>query len=407
MSTVAILGASGAVGRVAVQTLLASREFQRVILADIDTVAAKKLQSSANAPGMEVRRMDAGDVGSVARIIADVDVVLNCTGPFFRYARPVMEAVLRTGLDYVDVCDDVDATLELLAMDEAARSAGVTALIGMGNSPGITNILARFAAEHLLDSVESIDIYHAHGGEPFEGAGVVAHRLHGMSMDIPMYQDGKLRSVRFHEADGIALRDKVDFPLIGTDIPVYPYPHPEQITIPRHLRTRRVTNRGTVLPDEYFQLTVEISRLGLDAQETLTVAGQRVVPRDFAIAWLLRQRDSLLRDMNFGSQKGCTKVVVAGSRHGRPRTYRFSLASTDQALGEGTGIPAAMGAILMHRNKVSGPGVLPPEASVDPLDFLSLVKPVMELTQPGASFDGVLVEQVDEDGNVERVNLPL
>ena len=73
---------------------------------------------------------------------------------------------------YVDVCDDVDVTHEISDMDEAAKRAGMTAVIGMGSSPGATNLLAKFAADNLLDETVSIDIFHAHGGEPFEGAGM-------------------------------------------------------------------------------------------------------------------------------------------------------------------------------------------------------------------------------------------
>ena len=50
-------------------------------------------------------------------------------------------------------------------MDENARKAGISALVGMGSSPGISNLLVKFCADALLDEVESIDIYHAHGGD--------------------------------------------------------------------------------------------------------------------------------------------------------------------------------------------------------------------------------------------------
>lgn len=405
MSTVIVLGGVGAVGRVAARTLAAHDAFDRVVIADIDLDGARGLAAEMGA-GVEAVRLDASDETAVEAAARGADVVLNCSGPFYRLAAPVLRAVIAAGVDYVDVCDDVDATLAQLEMDGAARAAGVAAVIGMGNSPGVTNLLAQFAAEHLLDSVEAVDIYHAHGGEAFEGAGVVAHRFHGMSMAIPVYLDGALTTVRFHEPDGVALRERVSFHLLGDGIPVYPYPHPEQITIPRHLPLRRVTNRGTVLPDEYFALTAELSRLGLDRLTPLSVAGQTVTPHDFAIAFLLHRRDEILRQTDFGTQRGCTKVVVSGLRRGGPRQYVFSMASTNQALGEGTGIPAAMGAILMKAGKAKAKGVLPPEAAFDPVDFLALVRPVLALTQQGGSFDGVVVEKVDESGAVERIDLP-
>jgi saccharopine dehydrogenase (NAD+, L-lysine-forming) len=405
MSTAVVLGGSGAVGRVAARTLKAFGSFERVVIADIDTARAAEVQATLG-EGVEVVFVDAGDPDSARRAVRGATVAVNCTGPFYLFARPLLQACIDEGVDYVDVCDDVDATLDLLSMDAAVKAAGIKALIGMGNSPGITNLLGRLAADMLLDECWAIDIYHAHGGEAFEGPGVVAHRLHGMSMDIPMFLEGQLRHVRFFEPDGIALRETVDFHLIGADVPVYPYPHPEQITMPQHIACQQVTNRGTVLPDAYFELTTEVARLGLTAQEPLDVAGQRVVPRDFAIAWLLQQRDRLLAELDFGAQRGCTRVAARGLRKGEPTTFVFSLASTDQALGEGTGIPAAMGAILMQRGKVAGPGVLPPEAAITPFDFLSLVKPVLGSLGDGGSFEGVFVERIRADGSVEQVDLP-
>jgi len=221
-----------------------------------------------------------------------------------------------------------------------------------------------------------------------------------------MFLDGELRSVRFFEPSGVALRERVDLHLIGDDVPVYPYPHPEQVTLPQHLELRRVTNRGTVLPDRYFELTTEVARLGLTSREELTVKGRPVVPHDVAVAWLQRERDRLLEQTGFGTQRGCAKVVVAGTRRGEPRSYVFSMASRDQALGEGTGIPAAMGAMLLQQGKVTATGVLPPEACVNPMDFLALVGPVLAQSQQGGSFDGLLVQKIDAAGQVETVDLP-
>jgi saccharopine dehydrogenase (NAD+, L-lysine-forming) len=406
MAKAVVLGGCGAVGRFAARTLAAVEDFDRVVIADIDEATAKRLAAEMG-PKVTAARVDAGDAAQVAAVVAGSDVVVNCTGPFYRFARPCLQGAIDAGVNYVDVCDDVDATYDLLSMDEAVRKAGLTALLGMGNSPGVTNLLGRFAADQLLDTVEAVDIYHAHGGEPFEGVGVIAHRFHGMNIDIPMFLDGELRHVKFFGPDGMALRERTDFHKVGKGVPVYPYPHPEQVTMPRHLKVRRVTNRGTVLPDEYFDLTVELARLGFGSHEPVQAGGHAVSPHDFAMAFLVKRRDEILKETAFGTQRGCAKVVVSGTRRGLPRKYVFSMASENQALGEGTGIPAAMGAILMVQGKVEGRGVLPPEACVNPIDFLALVPSILATTQKGGSFEGVIVEKVDENGNVERVELPV
>jgi saccharopine dehydrogenase (NAD+, L-lysine-forming) len=407
MAKVVVLGGCGAVGAVAVKVLAAQELFSSVVVADFNAAKGREL-AAALGPKVQFKTFNADDAASVKDAIAGADVVLNCVGPFYKTVKTILSAVIEARVNYVDVCDDVDVTLDILAMDESAKRAGITALIGMGSSPGATNIMAKLAAESLLEETDSIEIFHAHGGEPIEGEGVIGHRFHCMSIDIPMFLDGELKYVKYFEPDGIALRQTFDFPVLGKNILVYPYPHPEQLTLPKYIRTRQVTNKGAVLPSEYYDLTRDLCQLGLAAKEPLNVRGHMVAPYDFAVAYIIKRRDEILRATRFGSQRGCVSVVVKGKKHGKYREYRFHLASQSQALGEGTGIPAAIGVILMQQGKITTKGVLPPEACVNPLDFVAMVPQVMKVDKKkegGASFGGVIVQEIDAAGNVKSLDL--
>jgi saccharopine dehydrogenase (NAD+, L-lysine-forming) len=210
--------------------------------------------------------------------------------------------------------------------------------------------------------------------------------------------------VSFFGADGVALRQTFDFPHIGPST-IYPYPHPEQVTLPRHIPLRRVTNKGSVLPAAYYNLTRDLFQMGLGSNEPLDVRGQKVVPRDFAMAYIIRERERILKESAFGEQRGCVSVIVKGSKEGKAVEYRFHMVSTHQALGEGTGIPAAMGAILMQRGQVSGKGILPPEACINPLQFLPFAMEMFakDARGKGAKDEGFLIDQVDESGKVTRM----
>ncbi len=378
----------------------------QLVIGDLDEAAAGRLadELASSATAVSAVAVDVTDPAGVQDAVRGCDVVLNCVGPFYRSVKTVLPAVLDLGIDYVDVCDDVDVTLELLELDQVARGAGVTALIGMGASPGVTNLFAKYLADHLLDACESVDVFHTHGGEAVEGPGVIGHRFHCMSIDIPMFLDGELRTVRYFEDDGIALRQTFDFPLIGDDIPIFPYPHPEQVTLPRHLDLRRVTNKGSVLPIEYYELTAELCRLGITATDPIEVDGHPVTPYDFAVAFLLRERKRILAEADFGEQRGCISVVVAGTKDGKRREYRMHMASSGRALGEGTGIPAALGVVLMQQGRVTGPGVLPPEAGVVPDDFLTLADELGVLGD-GDGATTMFVEEVAPDGTATRLDL--
>jgi saccharopine dehydrogenase (NAD+, L-lysine-forming) len=409
MAKVIVLGGCGAVGSVAVKTLAAQDIFTHVIIGDINRGRAEEIISKGPQGRISFTFLDAEDPHSIQSAIAGCDLVVNCIGPFYKTVKTILGEVIKAKINYVDVCDDVDVTLDIFNLHEAAKSAGITALIGMGSSPGATNLLAKFAADHLLDETEAVDIFHAHGGEPVEGEGVIGHRFHCMRIDIPMFLDGELRYVKFFEPDGKALRRTFDFPALGDGIKVYPYPHPEQITLPKFISLKQVTNRGTVLPDEYYTLTKDVCKAGLSSREPVTVKGHTVIPYDFAMAYILRERELILAETHFGGQRGCCSVVATGKKDGKYRQYRFHMASRSEALGEGTGIPAAIGAILMHQGKITEKGVLPPEGCVNPVDFIDLITKVMGLDKKDKgshdAFSGVLVEQVDEDGKIKHIEI--
>ena len=403
MSRVTVLGGGGAVGSIATKTLAASGAFSEIVVGDINMAAARKVVKEAQGAKLTAVKLDAESPDSVRKAISGSTVVLNCVGPFYKYGPLILETVIAAGINYVDVCDDFDATEALLAMDDKAKKAGISALIGMGSSPGVANVLVRFCADSLLDQVEAVDIYHAHGGEEIEGPAVVKHRIHSMKMGIPVFLDGKFTIVKLFEDSGKALEEETEFENVGT-YRVYAYPHPETITLPRHLKgVKRVTNLGLVLPPAYAELIKGMVRLGITDEEPIEVQGRKVIPLEFAVAFILAQRKRLMQEAGITQPMGCLKIVVKGYKDGGKHTYVFSMSSRGQGMGEGTGIPAAIGAILMASGKIRERGVLPPEACVDPMDLLGLAKTAVK-TGGGRGFP-IVVEHIDKDGKSQKMNL--
>ena len=406
MAKVIVLGGCGAVGSVAVKTLATQEMFTQVVIGDWNIAKAEALAKDLG-PKVSAVKVNAEDSKSIKTAVKGCDIVLNCVGPFYKTVKTILTAVIELGINYIDVCDDVDVTIDILNMDSQAKKAGISAVIGMGNSPGISNLLGKFAAENLLDETDAIDIFHAHGGEAIEGEGVIGHRFHCMTIDVPMFLDGKLTYVKYFGPDGIALRQNFVFPVLG-EVPLYPYPHPEQVTMPRYIKTKQVTNKGSVIPNEYYNMTRDLCGLGLASKEPLDVKGVKVTPYDFAMAYIIKQRERILKETNFGKQRGCLSIVVKGKKGGKYREYRFHLASRSEALGEGTGIPAALGVILMQQGKITTKGVQPPEGCINPTDLLALVPQVMKLDskkEGGESFGGVIVQQIDENGTITNIDI--
>ena len=403
MARIAVLGGCGTVGSVAVRMLAASDVFSEIVVGDIDFEKARRFVQSLGSDKVTAVGFDASKPESIERAIEGSQVVLNCVGPFYKFGPPILKAVIEAGINYVDLCDDFDATEKVLELNGEAKERGVSALIGMGSSPGMSNVLVRFCADALLDEIESVDIYHAHGGEKVEGAAVVKHRIHSMMIDIPMFLDGKFTTVRLFDESGQALEEEVDFPELGR-YKVYAYPHPETITLPRYLEiTDRVTNLGTVLPPAYAELIKGMVRLGLTAETPLDVGGQKVIPLEFAVSFILSQREKLLKEAGIAEPMGCLKIVVAGKKRGEKSTYVFSMSSRGRGMAEGTGIPAALGAMLMGLGKIEPKGVFPPEVGVKPLDLL-------ELVQKQVKFEGkrglpITVQHIDREGTLRQLDI--
>ncbi len=410
MARITVLGGCGGIGSVAVRALTLTDHFDEVVIGDLVEEKARAFAEELGSEKVLVERVDAEDPSGLARTVRGSDVVLNCIGPFYRYGPTVLKAVIDEGIDYVDVCDDLDATREMLALDGAARSSGVTALIGMGNSPGLANVLARFCAEEMLDRVEAVDIHHAHGGEPDEGPGVIKHRIHAMTNPVPVFVEGRFTEVMMLEDGGLELSEESDFRDIGS-FRVYPYPHPETVTIPKYLHgVKRVTNKGCVLPTSYFTLTMDAVRLGLASREAVSVGGTEVVPLEFAVAFIRSQRPGLLEEAGMRGPMGCLKVTVTGEKGGDRHAYVFSMSSRRGGAGEGTGIPAALGAMMMRQGCFEEKGVLPPEALVRPLDMLKLASEVVKsygVVEVEGGGLPIHIEHIGPAGTSEELSLQL
>jgi len=407
-ATVVVVGGGGGVGSVAARALAQTDDADAVVVADLDPSAAGAVVSEIGDSRFRAAGVDIGDPDALGEMIRDAAVVLNCAGPFYRFGPPTLEASIRAGVDYVDICDDLDATRTLLALGAEAESAGTTALVGMGNSPGLANLFVKLCAELFFDEIHSAEIIHIHGGEPDEGAGVLKHRIHAMTNDVPVFVDGEMHSVRMLEESGAPFIRTVDFPDVGSS-KVFPYPHPETITLPVAFPTlRRATNLGVVFPFPYFELTQDLVRAGMASEESVPVGDTRVAPIDMMVSVLRSRRPAMLADAGITGPAGCLMVVVSGLINGEAHRYEISLSSGSAGAGEGTGIPAALGAILMLRGALEcGPGVHPPEVAVPVAELLELAP--MVASGVGVSGDGLplTVRHFGPSGECEEIPFSL
>ena len=145
-------------GRMAATIVSSYADLGELVIADLDLQAAEQLVAEL-APtaktNLRAARIDVTDTVALQALLQDLQVVLNTTGPFYRLGTVVLEAAITARCHYMDICDDWEPTTQLLAFNDKAKAAGVLAIIGLGASPGISNLLARLACDR-LDQVDNL-----------------------------------------------------------------------------------------------------------------------------------------------------------------------------------------------------------------------------------------------------------
>jgi saccharopine dehydrogenase (NAD+, L-lysine-forming) len=158
-----------------------------------------------------------------------------------------------------------------------------------------------------------------------------------------------------------------------------------------------------VLPPAYAELIKGVVRLGITDEEPIEVEGRRIVPLEFAVAFILSRRRKLMKEAGLAGPMGCLKIVVKGYKDGKKSTYIFSMSSKRQGMGEGTGIPAALGAMLMVTGRIKKKGVLPPEACIEPMELLDLAR--TKTSAGGGKGLPIIIEHIDKGGRSKTIDL--
>jgi len=192
---VVVLGGAGDMGSAAVRDLVEFTDVAGVTIADLNSEAALKLAASLKDARVDVQKVDASSHADLVRVIKGHDVAAGALGPFYRFEKPIVEAALEAGVDYVSICDDHDAVDAVLQLDQAARDKGRRILTGLGWTPGLSNLLARKGYGE-LEEVESIRVYWAGSAGDSEGFAVILHTIHIFTGMVASFQEGRLVEVK-------------------------------------------------------------------------------------------------------------------------------------------------------------------------------------------------------------------
>lgn len=358
---IAVLGA-GAMGSAAA-VLLARHGDVDLLVLDVDGERAERVAARVGAEG---RGFDPAS-GELVELLKRVRAVAACIP--YRANLPTMEAALAAGCHYADLGGLFHTTRKQLELDGRFREAGLSAVLGIGSAPGLTNVLAKLGADRLdrVDSIEmadgAVDLAADGGfGVPYSAETV----LDEFTMPAMVFEDGELREV----PAGSGVVDW-DFPdPVGTQPAMYTL-HSEPATLPWTIPGVRDVRWRLALPRAVHEGFAFLVGIGLASTDPVPTSAGPVAPREVLVAVLNRlpAPEGEPRDVEY------LDVRVRGEEDGRVVEHR-ALARFDpspeglSAGAFGTALPITISARWQAEGRVP-PGVHPPEVAFDAAAFVA------------------------------------
>ena len=355
-----VLGGAGGMGQGVGRDLIKQQQVTDVVLGDLYPDPERLAPKLRDNEKVKLIKMDVNDHDAMVNTFKDIDVVINCAGPFYKTAVPVAKAAVEAKVNYIDICDDYEGTEILFnsEIDKMAREAGITVLTGMGSDPGTNNVLVKWYADR-LDSVDEIYLYWVVSIAELAGA-AWDHSLHMTLGKIPQYLNGELVYV---EGGTEVVAEEFLEPL-GTCHVRY-VGHPQPLTIPKYIKeVKNVIIKGALIPLWVDELIKEQKDTGLLGTEPIDIKGTKVTPYDLA----LKLWETIPEGRDNGPQASGLKVIVKGARDGKKVTYTADMVGR---MAPGTGLPASIAALMMDAGDVTEKGVVAPEGCIDPGKFLA------------------------------------
>jgi saccharopine dehydrogenase (NAD+, L-lysine-forming) len=389
-----LLVGAGGVGA-AFAAIAARRDFfEQVVVADYDLARAER--AAAVDDRFVAARIDASSAESVTALAREhaCTHVMNAVDP--RFVMPIFDGAFAAGADYLDMAmslsrphpespySKVGVMLgdEQLAKGEQWEAAGRLALVGIGVEPGLSDVFARYASDHLFSEVDELGVRDGANltveGYDFAPSFSIWTTIEEC-LNPPLVWESSRRDTDggWFTTEPFSEPEVFDFPEGIGPVECVNVEHEEVALMPRWLDPKRVTFKYG-LGNEFIEVLKTLHKLGLDRTDKVRVGGVEVSPRDVVAACL--PDPATLGDRMRG--KTCAGVWVTGTgKDGRPRsTYLYHVVDNEWSMREyghqcvvwQTAVNPVVALELLARGTWSGVGVAGPEA-FDAQPFLDLL----------------------------------
>lgn len=373
-----VLGGAGAMGRITVRDLFETADNVEIVVADYNLRNAQKLARSYHSPRVKAAFVDVLDLKATTRLLRGAFAVINAVQ--YEFNLHVMKAALKARAHYLDLGGLFHMTRKQLKLHSQFKRAGLTAILGIGAAPGITNVLARSAADR-LDRVREIHIRLGSIDEtkllnppPLSSSYSIQTILEEFSYPPAVFTKGK-----FEFVEPMSGEEKAIFPApVGRQYPMYTI-HSEVATLPLTYRDKGIREVSFKIAfDRDFTEKVRFLRdIGLASEKPMMVNGIKVPPRDL----LIRLIRSLPKPVVNGPLREyeVIRVVVKGKKDGKTQTWIVDCHTRGMprwgiGLDIDTGSPPSIAAQMLARGEVAVRGVIPAEVAVAPKPFFAELK---------------------------------
>ena len=360
------IGGCGAMGKATTRALIEMPIFDEIIIGDLNLAAAQDWTQKLGDKRVRAVRIDVTDAASLNAATKDADIVANLT--LYEFNVPIMQACLENRCHYLDLGGLYHVTKKQLALHEKFKAVNRLALLGMGASPGMTNVAAAMGAKQ-LDQVNDIHIRTGTKGGG-KGFGYSAKTvLDECTMNAFVFENGAMQ-----ELPPLSGRERYVLPEPVGEVEGFYSIHSELATLPYQYPGIQNVSFRVAFSARLVNMVETLIDLKLTSSEKFSYKNIDIVPREFLDAHLMR-----LPKPEELSEFKAFRVDVIGIKDEKSKTknvkrktlvYEILVPSkTDWGIKAGaywTGVPAAIAAELIAEGKFLAAGALAPEAALAP-----------------------------------------
>lgn len=372
------LGGCGDMGRMTVAILLESPEVTSITVTDLNIEEANAYVKKVGSNKLSAVRVDVTNRSELFELMKSHDIIVNTVGPYYKFGKLIFETVIEAKKPYFDICDDWKPMLEMLNLNEAAKNVGITAVIGIGASPGVSNMLASLVCSKLdeVDDLKTgwgITLSEKRGKKPkyyikkktVSSDAAIEHLLIESMGKVPTYREG-----RIIEIEPLIDAPPLSFPGFKEIYSCY-IGHPEPVMLSRTIKANSISNqmylseKGTIRIRKYAK-KVENNELSIEeAAHKLNKSLTRLVINHIVLFWRFLKE--------FYHAPTTISAVATGKKDGKVVRIGAGVHHVPHGLMAGiTGVPLAVAVLMYINGKIQKKGALTPEEAMDPMEFFEI-----------------------------------